>query len=250
MGEDPAREVQALRLGIDLGLRLIDTAEMYGDGRAERVVAQAIQGRRDEVYLVSKVHPEHATAAGTVSACEASLRRLGTETIDLYLLHWRREIPVAETVEGFTRLRAAGKIGAWGVSNFAVSDLDELPPGALPAADQVLYNLERRGPEADLIPRCGRDGICVMAYSPVAKGALLDHPALVDIAERRSATAAQVALAWTIRDPHTVAIPKASSPEHVTENAGALDLVLSPEEIAALDAAFPAPGRVPLETGS
>jgi diketogulonate reductase-like aldo/keto reductase len=248
MGDDPAREVAALRLGIELGLTLIDTAEMYADGRAEAVVAEASRGRREDVYLVSKVHPDHASTAGTVSACEASLRRLGTETIDLYLLHWRRETPLEDTVAGFERLRADGKIGAWGVSNFAVADLDDLPAGSVPSADQVLYNLRRRGPEADLIPRCAEDDICVMAYSPVEKGALVEHPALVRIASERNATPAQVALAWTVRDGRTVAVPKASARSHVRENAAALELVLSGEELAALDAAFPAPGLVPLET--
>jgi diketogulonate reductase-like aldo/keto reductase len=251
MGEDPTQrriEVEVLRDGIDWGLTLIDTAELYADGEAESVVAEAIRGRRDDVFLVSKVHPTNATADGTVTACEASLRRLGTDRIDLYLLHWRREVPLAETVEGFGRLLDAGKIRAWGVSNFNVGDLDDLPVGSIPAADQVLYNLARRGPEADLIPRCGADGIGFMAYSPIEKGRILDHPELGRIARERGVTPAQVALAWTVRGGDAVAIPKASSPAHVRENADALDLRLSDEELELLDRAFPAPGIVPLET--
>lgn len=251
MGEDPARrqaEVEALRAGVDLGLTLIDTAELYADGEAESVVGEAIRGRREEVFLVSKVLPSHATAEGTVRACEASLRRLGTDQIDLYLLHWRRQVPLDETVEGFRRLLDAGKIRAWGVSNFNVGDLDDLPDGWVPAADQVLYNLTRRGPEADLIPRCAADGIGLMAYSPIEKGQILDHPELVRIARERGATPAQIALAWAIRSGDTVAIPKASSVRHVRENADVLDLRLADHELDMLDRAFPAPGIVPLQT--
>lgn len=251
MGEDPTRrrtEVEVLLTGIDLGLTLIDTAELYGDGEAESIVGDAIRGRRDDVFVVSKVLPTNATAGGTVKACEASLRRLGTDRIELYLLHWRREVPLADTVDGFRRLLDAGKIRAWGVSNFNVGDLDDLPDGWVPGADQVLYNLTRRGPEADLIPRCAADGIGFMAYSPIEKGQILDHPDLALVARERGATAAQVALAWTMRSGDTVAIPKASSPTHVRENADALDLRLSGEELDVLDRAFPAPGIVPLET--
>jgi diketogulonate reductase-like aldo/keto reductase len=248
MGSDPVHEANALRAGIDMGLTLIDTAELYDDGGAELVVAEAIRGRRDQVCLVSKVVPQNATTAGTVRSCEASLRRLGTDRIDLYLLHWRREIPLEQTVAGFEQLLRAGKIGAWGVSNFNVGDLDDLPEGSVPAADQVLYNLARRGPEADLLPRCAVQGISVMAYSPVEKGRLLDHPVLSRVAAERAVSTAQIALAWAVRDGNTIAIPKASSLEHVADNAAALDLALSEEEIATLEEAFPAPGVVPLET--
>jgi diketogulonate reductase-like aldo/keto reductase len=248
MGDDPVHEAIALRAGIDMGLTLIDTAELYGDGGAELVVADAIRGRREEVFLVSKVLPTNATAERTVRSCEDSLERLGTDQIDLYLLHWRREVPLEETVLGFERLLDAGKIGAWGVSNFNVGDLDDLPGGSVPAADQVLYNLVRRGPEADLFPRCAENGISVMAYSPVEKGKLLDHPVLVQVSRDRGASPAQVALAWAVRDGNTVAIPKASSLNHVKDNAAALDLELTEDEIAVLNDAFPAPGVVPLET--
>lgn len=248
MGDDPAREIVALRTGIDLGMTVIDTAELYADGRAEEVVAEAVRGRRDEVFIVSKVLPSNATTAGTVRSCEASLKRLGTDRIDLYLLHWRREVLLEETVAGFEQLVAAGKIRAWGVSNFNVSDVENLPAGSIPAANQILYNVTRRGPEADLLPYCAAAGISVMAYSPIEKGRLLQHPAIEHVARERSCTPAQVALAWAVRDGNTVAIPKASSLEHVRQNAAALDLVLSEEEIKSINDAFPAPGVVPLET--
>lgn len=248
MGVDRTAEVDALRTGVDLGMTLIDTAELYGDGAAEEVVGEAVRGRRDEVFLVSKVLPQHATADGTVDACHASLDRLGTDRLDLYLLHWRREIPLAETVAGFERLREEGSILAWGVSNFDVHDLEELPEGATPASDQVLYNLVRRGPEAELFPWCERSDVTVMAYSPVEKGRLLDHPDLVRVADERGVTAAQVALAWSTRSGDVVAVPKAVRLSHVRENAVALSLELTAEELAALDRAFPAPGPVPLET--
>jgi diketogulonate reductase-like aldo/keto reductase len=248
MGDDPSQEIRALRLGIDLGMTVVDTAELYADGRSEIVVAEAIRERRHRVFLVSKVLPSHATEEGTVRACEASLSRLGTDRIDLYLLHWRREIPLEETVRGFERLLKSGKVRSWGVSNFNVGDLDDLPAGSVPSANQILYNLARRGPEADLLPRCAGAGISVMAYSPVEKGQLLTHRVLVELAHARRATPAQIALAWAVRDGNTVAIPKASSLKHVAENAAALTMVLSEEEITLLDRAFPAPGIVPLET--
>lgn len=248
MGDDRTREAAALRAGIDMGLTLIDTAELYGDGRAERVVGEAIRGRRDEVFLVSKVLPTNATADGVIRSCEASLRRLRTDRIDLYLLHWRREVPLEQTVRGFRRLVDAGKIAAWGVSNFNVEDLDDLPRGAVPAADQILYNLVRRGPEADLFPRCAESDISVMAYSPIEKGKLLGHPVLAQLAGERGVSPAQIALAWVVRDGDIVAIPKASSLQHVKENAAALHLTLTEDELATLDAAFPAPGVVPLQT--
>lgn len=248
MGADRAAEVAALRAGIDLGMTLIDTAELYAGGAAESVVEEAVRGRRDEVFLVSKVLPQNATTDGTVAACHASLDRLGTDRLDLYLLHWRRGVPLDETVAGFEKLLDEGSIRAWGVSNFDVDDLRDLPDGAVPACDQVLYNLTRRGPEANLFPMCAQDGVTIMAYSPVEKGRLLDHPDLVRVAAERGATPAQVALAWSVRNGYVVAVPKAVRIDHVEENAGALHLELTAEELAALDVAFPAPGVVPLET--
>lgn len=248
MGEDPARraeEVAALRAGLDLGLTLIDTAEMYGEGGAEEVVAEAIAGRRGGVFLVSKVYPHNASRRGLPQALERSLKRLRVERLDLYLLHWRGAVPLAETVEAMERAREAGKIARWGVSNLDVADLRELGP-ALPAcaADQVLLNLEHRGPEYDLLPFCEARGIAVMAYSPVGQGgALLRHPALRRLAAARGATPAQVALAWTLSRPGVVSIPKASSLDHVRQNAAVREMVLTAEELAALDAAFPPPRR-------
>lgn len=254
MGEDPARrkdEVAALRLGLDLGMTLVDTAEMYGDGEAEKVVRDAIHGRRDEVFLVTKVLPHHATKRGTIAACEGSLRRLGTDHIDLYLLHWRGEVPLDETIDGFTALLAHHKIRHWGVSNFDVADLEELialPGGSGASTDQVLYNLTRRGIEWDLLPWCRSLDVPIMAYSPIEQGRLVHHPELPRIARRRGATPAQVALAWVLRNEDMMAIPKASSPAHVRENRGALDLQLTEEDLAALDRAFPPPSsKVPLE---
>ncbi|MFD4668249.1 aldo/keto reductase [Lentzea sp. NPDC058450] len=251
MGDDPSRrtqEVTALRTGLDLGLTLIDTAEMYGSGVSEELVGEAVEGRRDEVFLVSKVLPSHASAAGTVRACEASLRRLGTDRLDLYLLHWRGNVPFAATVDGFAALTEAGKIRHWGVSNLDLDDMRELT--ALPGfcqTNQILYNLTRRGPEHDLLPWHAGAGIPIMAYSPVEQGRLLGSPALAAVASRHDATPAQVALAWVLRHPHVNAIPKAGTPEHVRENAAARDLRLSPEDLADLDRAFPPPaGPTPL----
>ncbi|MFD4636799.1 aldo/keto reductase [Lentzea sp. NPDC058436] len=246
MAERPARrsaEIATLRTGLDLGLSLIDTAEMYGSGASEELVGEAVAGRRDEVFLVSKVLPSNASAAGTVRACEASLRRLGTDRLDLYLLHWRGSMPFAETLKGFEALVDAGKIRYWGVSNLDLSDMRELT--ALPGScqtNQILYNLSRRGPEHDLLPWHASAGIPVMAYSPVEQGRLLDFPALASVAARHDATPAQVALAWVLRLPQVCAIPKAGTVEHVRENARALELRLSPEDLADLDRAFPPPG--------
>jgi len=248
MGVDRPAEITALRTGIDLGMTVIDTAELYADGAAEEVVGQAVRGRRDEVFLVSKVLPQNATTEGTVAACHASLRRLGTDRLDLYLLHWRREVPLVETVAGLEKLREEGSIQAWGVSNFDLHDLEDLPEGAVPACNQILYNLTRRGPEANLFPWCERVGAAIMAYSPVEKGALLDHPDLRRVATERGATSAQVALAWSVRSGGVIAVPKAVRLAHVKENAAALDLELTDEELEVLDRAFPAPGVVPLET--
>jgi diketogulonate reductase-like aldo/keto reductase len=244
-GVDRKAEAAALRLGIELGMTLIDTAEMYGEGGSEEVVGEAIAGRRDEVFLVSKVYPHNASRRGLPLACERSLRRLGVETIDLYLLHWRGSVPLAETVEAMERMRADGKIRRWGVSNLDVDDLEELGPAlAGCATDQVLLNLEHRGPEYDLLPFCAGRGMPVMAYSPVGQGgALLRHPALARVAKERGATPAQVALAWTLSKPGVISIPKAARPEHVRENAAVRDMVLTAEEHAALDAAFPPPKR-------
>jgi diketogulonate reductase-like aldo/keto reductase len=254
MGEDRrqrAAEAKALRHGLDLGLTLIDTAEMYGEGGAEEVVGEAIAARRDEVFLVSKVYPHNASRTGTVAACERSLKRLGTDRIDLYLLHWRGRYPLAETVEAFERLRQDGKIRHWGVSNLDTDELLELwavPGGTACATDQVLYNLARRGIEHDLLPWCRERGMPVMAYSPIEQGRLPKGGVLAEIAARHGCSPFQVALAWVLTRPGVIAIPKASRLEHIEANRAALDLVLSPEDLAALDRAFPPPTRKrPLE---
>ncbi len=249
MGEDPARaaaEADALRLGLDLGLRLIDTAEMYGEGGAEQVVAAAIAGRRDQAYIVSKVYPHNAGRRAMQQACERSLRRLGTDRIDLYLLHWRGGVPLAETLAGFQQLQAAGKIVDYGVSNFDRDDMLEaaaLPGGAGIAVNQVLYNLARRGVEFDLLPWCRAHGMPLMAYSPLEQGGMLTVPALRQVAARHGVTPAQVALAWLLQQDGVIAIPKAVSAGHVRENAAALELVLHPDDLMALDQAFEPPRR-------
>ena len=247
MGEnarEAKREADALRLGIDLGMTLIDTAEMYAEGGSEEVVARAIAGQREQVFLVSKVYPHNASRQGLPAACERSLRRLRTEVIDLYLLHWRGSVPLAETVGAFEDLRVAGKIRAWGVSNFDVDDLEELGEHAIGACatDQVLYNPEYRGPELDLLPWCAGRRMPVMAYSPVGQGgALLRHRTLATIAAKHGATPAQVCLAWGLRQENVVVIPKASDEAHVRANAAALDLSLDAEDLRQIDADFPAP---------
>jgi diketogulonate reductase-like aldo/keto reductase len=250
MAEDPWRrkdEVAALRLGIDLGLTLIDTAEMYADGGAEKLVGEAIKGRRDEVFLVSKLLPQNATRRGALAACNRSLERLGVWEIDLYLLHWRGLIPLEETVDAFDALVGAGKIRHWGVSNFDVSDMQELVDlsgGAEVATDQVLYNLARRGIEYDLLPWCSHSGLPIMAYSPIEQGRVLRHSALKMISERHpGVTPAQVALAWVLRQDGVCAIPQSGKTEHVRENRGALDLRLTSRDLADLDRAFPPPDR-------
>jgi diketogulonate reductase-like aldo/keto reductase len=249
MAENPLKrteEVNALRLGIDLGMTLIDTAEMYADGGAERVVGEAIKGRRDEIFLVSKVLPQNATQHGTIAACNRSLARLGVDEIDLYLLHWRGAVPLEETVDAFETLVGAGKIRNWGVSNFDVADMQELvdlPNGANVATDQVLYNLARRGIEYDLMPLCQRSGLPVMAYSPIEQGRVLHHVTLKTIAARLGATPAQVALGWVLRQDGVCAIPQSGKPEHVRENRGALDVRLTPQDLAELDGSFPPPDR-------
>jgi diketogulonate reductase-like aldo/keto reductase len=247
MGEDRRRiadEAAAVRLGIELGMTLIDTAEMYGGGGAEEMVARAAEGVRDDLFIVSKVYPHNASRTGVVAACERSLKRLRTDRIDLYLLHWRGSIPLAETLEGFERLTRDGKIRYHGVSNFDQNDMAEwvaLKGGATVAADQVLYNLMRRGPEWDLAPWCRERGIAVMAYTPLGQGRMLGNRGLAEIAHRRGATPAQIALAWLLRQDGTIVIPKAARPEHVRENRGALDVALTEEDLAALDRAFPPP---------
>jgi diketogulonate reductase-like aldo/keto reductase len=255
MGEKRARrrdEIAALQLGIELGMTLIDTAEMYADGGAETVVGKAIADRRDDVFLVSKVLPRHASRRGTVQACEHSLKRLGTTHLDLYLLHWRADTPLEETIGAFETLREAGKIRHWGVSNFDIPDLEEvwgLPAGARCATDQVLYNLTRRGIEGDLLPLCAEHAMPIMAYSPIEQGQLLDNPVLQELARRRGATPGQLALAWVMRRDGILAIPKTATLAHVRENRAALDLHLSMDDLDTLDRAFPRPkGPRPLET--
>ena len=248
MGERRERfadEVAALRLGIELGMTLIDTAEMYGSGGAEEVVREAISGCRDEAFIVSKVLPSNASRAATMRACEASLKRLGTERIDLYLLHWRGGVPLSETVDAFETLKDAGKIGAWGVSNFDVDDMEELMslPGGGVAANQVLYNLGSRGIDYDLVAWQREREIPLMAYSPVAQGDLAGDARIRSIADAHGVTPAQIALAWTLRHDHVIAIPKASDPRHVRDNRAAADIELSQDDLAALDAIFPPPRR-------
>jgi diketogulonate reductase-like aldo/keto reductase len=254
MGEDlrrRAEEVAALQLGLDLGMTLVDTAEMYASGGAEAIVAEAIAGRRQEVFIVSKVLPTNATRRGVHKACEASLARLRTDVIDLYLLHWRGSVPLSETIEAFEELKAAGKIRHWGVSNFDTDDMEELlrlSAGPAAQTNQVLYNLTRRGIAYDLLPWCNRRHIPVMAYSPVEQGRLGNDRRLETVARRLGATAGQVALAWLLRQDGVIAIPKASRPQHVRDNRAALDLELTGEDLAELDRAFPPPrSKRPLE---
>lgn len=252
MGENASQrrnEVNALRAGIDLGLTLIDTAEMYADGAAEEVVGEAIKGQREKVYLVSKVYPWNAGGQKGIAACDASLRRLGTDHIDLYLLHWRGNFGLDETVELMETLQQQGKIGRWGVSNLDYDDMQELwsvTGGTACATDQVLYHLASRGIEYDLLPWCQQQNIPVMAYCPLAqagrlRSGLMTHPVVNDIARNHQASAAQILLAWVISHKGVMAIPKAATLEHVTENAGALRIALSAEELLKLDHAFPAP---------
>ena len=254
MAEDPRRrqdEIAALRLGLDLGLRVIDTAETYAEGAAEELVGEAIAGHRDEVFLVTKVLPENANRVDTFTACERSLHRLGTDYIDLYLLHWRGRAALPETVTAFAELVADGKIRYWGVSNFDSEDLDELasiPGGGEVATDQVLYNLGRRGIEFDLLPWCLDRALPIMAYSPIEQSRLLDHPVVIQVASALGATPAQVALAWVLHQDGIAAVPRAGNPAHVRQNFAALELSLSDRYLAKLDLAFPPPvGARPLE---
>lgn len=241
-----AREIDTLRRGIELGMTLIDTAEMYGRGRSERLVGEAVRDCRERVFLVDKVLPANASRRGTREACERSLAALGTDRIDLYLLHWPGSHPVSETVAAFEELVGEGLIGRWGVSNVDADELAEYP--ATPLVNQVLYNPSRRGPEFDLLPAQRRAGVATMAYSPIEQGRLLRDPALSEVAARHDASPAQVLLAWAIRDGDVIAIPKASRPEHVEANAAAAGLRLSADDLARIDAAFPPPTtKVPLE---
>lgn len=258
MAEEPAKrpaEIAALRLGLDLGMTLIDTAEMYGEGAAEELVGEAIAGRRPEVFLVSKVYPHNATRKGAVAACQRSLKRLGTDYLDVYLLHWRGQVPLAETLEAFQSLKNAGAIREYGVSNFDVDDMEEalaLPGGSEIVTDQVLYNLEHRGIEWDLLPWCRDRGLPIMAYSPIGHSSreqkkIFANSAVKLMAARKHATPAQIALAWVLKQ-QVVAIPKASNPRHVRENRTALDLKLTKKDFLQLDEAFPPPTeKIPLE---
>jgi diketogulonate reductase-like aldo/keto reductase len=247
MGEDRAtraEEIATLRLGLDLGLTLIDTAEMYGEGKAEELIGEAIEGRRDEAFLVSKVYPQNASRQGAVAACERSLRRLGTDRIDLYLLHWRGNVPLAETMEAFMALEHLGKIRHYGVSNLDLSDMQELwavPGGANVVTDQLLYNLARRGIEWDLFPWLRERRVPVMAYSPIEQAKLVRNPKLTDFARRHGMTSAQAALAWLLANDDVIVIPKTGRRERLKENLGALDHRLTKAQLEELDRLFPPP---------
>jgi diketogulonate reductase-like aldo/keto reductase len=240
-----AQEIAALKLGVELGMTLIDTAEMYGEGRTEELVGEALAGSRERVFLVSKAYPHNAGRKSLPEACERSLRRLRTDRLDLYLLHWPGSIPIAETVEAFERLRREGKIRHWGVSNFDVDDMRELieAGGRNCATNQVLYNFARRGPEFELLPFMDKRRIPAMAYSPVEQGRVPTSGALAEIAEARGASAAQIALAFLLRRKQAIVIPKAGRVEHVRENHASLDIALTPAELAAIDKAYPPPRR-------
>ncbi|MFT8719984.1 aldo/keto reductase [Acetobacter sp.] len=260
MGDDATRrsdEIASLRTGLDLGLNVIDTAEMYGNGRSENVVGEAIKGRRDEVFLVTKVLPSNASRQAAIKSCKASLKRLGTDFIDLYLLHWRGSVPLEETIEAFEKLQEEGHIGSWGVSNFDVADMEELldiPQGASCMTNQVLYCLEHRGIEFDLLDQDRASHLVTMAYSPLGQGGgMLRNQTLVNIARQHQtslgpASPAQIALAWVLRQSSVLAIPKAGSAKHLKENVAAQEIILTAEDLAALDKAFAPPTRaVPLE---
>ncbi len=249
MGEDRGRrqaEIAALQLGLDLGITLIDTAEMYGEGGAEEMIGQALEGRRAGVFLVSKFYPHHADRRGVAQACHNSLKRLRTDYLDLYLLHWRGSTPFEETLDALQSLRASGDIRDYGVSNLDQAEMEEavaVPGGDGIATDQVLYNLSRRGIEWDLLPWCRRRSMPVMAYSPIEQGRILDNARLRAVAARHHAAPAQAALAWLLRQPDLIVIPKASNPEHVRENFGALNVNLTEEDLKDLDRAFPPPTK-------
>ncbi len=250
IGDSKARaadEIAVLRDGIERGLTVIDTAEMYGEGKSERLVGEAIAGQRDRVFLVSKIYPHNASADGVARSCAASLKRLGTDYLDLYLLHWRGDHPLAETVAAFERLRAAGLIRRWGVSNFDTEDMAELialPGGDRCATNQVLYHPDARGIEFDLLPWCRAHNMPVMGYSPLGQaGRLLRSPALAAVAKRLDATVAQIALAWCLRRGDVIAIPKASTLAHLRDNAAAAAIVLTAQDLATIDAVHPPPHR-------
>jgi len=254
LGENPAtraEEIATLRLGLDLRATLIDTAEMYGEGLAEELVAEAIKGRRDEVFLVSKVYPHNASRRGAITACERSLRRLGTDQIDLYLLHWRGTVPLAETIEAFMTLQRVGKIRHYGVSNLDLADMQELwsvPGGPAVQTNQLLYNLTRRGIEWDLLPWLREQGVPVMAYSPIEQARLARNPQLADFARCHDMTPAQAALAWLLANDDVIVIPRTGRRERLRENLGALDHRLTTVQLAELDRLFPPPsGPRPLE---
>ncbi|KAA3512705.1 aldo/keto reductase [Agrobacterium vitis] len=244
-------EIAAVNHALDLGMTVIDTAEIYADGGSEHIAGQALKTRRNEAYLVSKVAPWNASRDGTISACEGSLKRLDTDCLDLYLLHWRGEHPLTDTVDAFETLKRQGKIKAWGVSNFDVDDMEELfavENGANCQANQILYNLSRRGVEYDLIPWCQEHGIAIMAYSPIEQGRLLRHPELIHVAKANQATPAQVALAFLLERDNVLPIPKTTATTRIEENRGSVDLELTEDDLARLDAAFPPPQRKqPLE---
>jgi diketogulonate reductase-like aldo/keto reductase len=242
--ENRAEEISTLQLGLDLGLKLIDTAEMYGEGKAEELIGEAVAGRRDQAFLVSKVYPHNASRKGTVAACERSLARLRTDRIDLYLLHWRGNIPFSETIEGFRALQKAGKIRYYGVSNMDLGDMRELfplPGGEGVATNQLLHNLTRRGIEWDLLPWLREKRVPVMAYSPIEQSQLLRDPKLADFTKRHGMAPAQAALAWVMAKGDIIAIPKTGRRERLKENIGALDLELSADQLAELDRLFPPP---------
>jgi len=247
MGEDARKrrqEVASLRQGMDLGMTLLDTAEMYGDGTAEEIVGEAVDGRRDQVFIVTKFYPHNASPARMIAACDRSLSRLRTEYIDLYLLHWRASIPLQQTLEGFSSLQHSGKILNWGVSNFDLTDMKELvllPGGSRVATNQVLYNLTSRGIEWDLLPWCRTRNVPIMAYSPLGQGRLLQHRKLRTLASHADTTPAQIALAWVLSQPGIVVILKTSRSEHLTENYRALDIRLNEHTLHELDQAFPPP---------
>ena len=253
MGErrsDRAAEAKAISAALDLGITLIDTAEMYGEGGAEEVIADATAGRRDGLFIVSKVYPHNSSRSGAIAACERSLKRLKTDTIDLYLLHWRGSHPLSETVAAFEKLKADGKIRHWGVSNFDVDDMEELrevKSGGNCVSNQVLYHLGSRGIDHDLVADAAAHKDMIMAYSPLGQGAILRNPALAKVAAHHGVAPAAIAIAWTMRHPHVVSIPKASNLAHVKQNIAAADLALTSEDLAELDKAFPPPkGKRPL----
>ncbi|MEY4681317.1 MAG: aldo/keto reductase [Alphaproteobacteria bacterium] len=249
-GGGRAEAIEALRLGVDLGMTVIDTAEMYGEGKVEEIVGEAIAGRRDQVFLVSKCYPQNASRKRMVEACARSLRRLGTDRIDLYLLHWPGSVPIEETLDTFMRLKDEGKILDYGISNFDARGIQRVwsaQGGGGIVTDQVLYNLSERGIEWDLLPWCRKRGLPLMAYTPLGQGALLRDPALARVGRRHGATPAQVALAWLLSRDGVLAIPKAGRVAHVRENRKAADIVLDAQDLAELDAAFPPPdGPSPL----